>query len=192
MLGAGYIKRAWTILWEEAGPFILGGLILIVINSISSSILTGPVIAGFMYMTLRKLRGERVTLGDAFKGFENFVNTFVAGLVYLLMVAVGMLFLIIPGIVVGAMFIYMFPFIVDKNMDFSQAFKASLDLTSRRLLDHCLFFIVLILIQVVGVLAFGIGIFVTIPLMYIAFGVAYYNLVYPSVVKEKQSKGEVD
>ena len=188
MLGAGYIKRAWTILWEEAGPFILGGLILIVINSIASSILTGPMIAGFMYMTLRKLRGEKVTIGDAFKGFENFVNTFVAGLVYLVMVAVGTLFLIVPGIIVGAMFIYMFPFIVDKNMDFTQAFKASLELTSRRLLEHCLFFVVVSLIGVAGVLAFGIGIFVTMPLMYIAFGVAYYNLIYPSVVKEKEEK----
>ena len=188
MLGEGYIKKSWTIMWEEAGPFILGGFILLVINYIASSILIGPTIAGFMYMTLKKLRGERVTVGDAFKGYEKFLTTFVAGLVYLLMVAVGLLFLVVPGIIVGAMFIYMFPFIVDKNMDFSQAFKASLELTSKRLLDHCLFFVVVSLIGVAGILAFGIGIFVTIPLMYIAFGVAYYNLMYPSVVKEKEKR----
>jgi len=185
MLGKGYIKRAWTILWEEAGPFIFGGFILIVINAIAFDLLDGPVIAGFMYMTLRKLRGERVTLGDAFKGFERFGTTFLAGLVYKLMIAVGVLFLIVPGIIVGAMFIYMFPFIVDKNMTFTQAFKASAELTSRRLLDHFLYFVVVGLIGIAGVLAFIIGIFVTVPLMYIAFGVAYYNLIYPSVVKEK-------
>jgi len=180
MLGKGYIKKAWSIYLEDLAPFLLAGFILSIINLVTYGFLTGPFICGLMYMTLKKLRGEKIEVADGFKGFENFGHTFLAGIVYNILVGVGFFFLIIPGLILGAMFIYMFPFIVDKKMDFVQAFKASKDLVKGNLLEHTLFFLVVSLIGISGFIFLIIGIFFTIPLMYIAFGVAYYYLVYPS------------
>jgi uncharacterized membrane protein len=189
MLGKGYIKKAWKLYMDDLAPFLLGWIILSIINAVAFSILTGPVACGMIYMTLKKLRGEKIDVSDAFKGFENFGYIFLAGIVYSIIIGVGFVFLIIPGFILGALFIFMFPFIVDKKMDFVEAFKASVNLVKDNLLEHTLFFFVAALIGVSGIIFLFIGIYFTLPLFYIAYGVAYYNLVYPA---EKETAKQIE
>jgi uncharacterized membrane protein len=189
MLGKGYIKKAWDIYMDDLGNFLLAYIILSIINAVAFSLLTGPVMCGMMYMTLKKLRGEKVDLSDAFRGFDNFGYTFVAGIVYVVVLGVGALFLIIPAFILGALFIYMFPFLIDKKMRFEEAFRASVDLVKGNLLEHTLFFFVVSLISISGLILCGIGVLFTLPLFYLAFAVAYYKLVYPAEKEgEKQIK----
>ena len=171
---------------DDLGNFLLAFIILTIINSVAFSLLTGPVMCGMMYMTLKKLRGEKIDLSDAFRGFDNFGYTFVAGIIYVVVVAVGAMFLIIPAFILGALFIYIFPFLVDKNMRFEEAFRASIDLVKNKLLEHTLFFFVVSVISISGVILCGIGVLFTQPLFYLAFAVAYYKLVYPAEKEEKK------
>jgi len=185
MLGKGYIKQAWNIYMEDLAPFLLVWLILSIVHSVAFSLLFGPMMCGMMYITLKKLRGEKIEIADGFKGFENFGYTFLAGIVFTVIVAIGTIFLIIPGLIFAALFIYMFPFMIDKKMDFEQAFKASIDLVKDNLFEHILFLLVVVLIGMSGIIICGIGVIFTMPLAYIAVGVAYYNLIYPV---EKEAK----
>lgn len=171
---------------EDVAPFLLAWIILSIINGVAFGLLTGPVTCGMIYMTLKKLRGEKVEFADGFKGFENFGYVFLAGIVFNLLVGFATIFLIIPGFIVGALLMFMFPYIVDKKMDFVQAFRASIDLVKGNLLDHTLFFFVTSLIGISGIILCFIGIYFTFPLFYIAYAIAYYHLVYPSEEKAKK------
>lgn len=188
MLGKGYIKQAWNLYMDDLAPFLLVWLILSIINSVAFGLLFGPMMCGMMYITLKKLRGEKIEIADGFKGFEKFGYTFLAGIIFTVIVAVGTMFLIVPGLILGALFIYMFPYMIDKKMDFEEAFRASIDLVKNNLLEHTLFLLVVVLIGMSGIIICGIGIVFTLPLTYIAIGVAYYNLVYPA---EKKAGNQV-
>jgi len=189
MLGKGYIKQAWNLYLEDLAPFFLAWIVLSIINGIAFGLLTGPVTCGMIYMTLKKLRGEKVEFADGFKGFENFGYVFLAGIVFNILVGIGTLFFIIPGFILGALLMFMFPYLVDKKMDFGQAFQASIDLVKGKLLDNTLFFFVVSIIGISGIILCCIGVYFTFPLFYIAYGVAYYKLEYPD---EQVAKKQIE
>jgi hypothetical protein len=180
MLDRGYIKRAWELYIEEPLPFIIAAIILVLIGFFTFGILTGPILCGYIYMTFKKLKGERVVFDDAFWGFRNLEKTFFPGLLYAIIVAIGYHALVLPGIILGAMLIYTFPFIVDKGLTISEAFRASWNLTKKDVLDHSLFYLLVTIIGISGIILFGVGVFFTAPLGVIPFAVAYHSLTYPS------------
>ena len=84
---------------------------------------------------------------------------------------------IVPGLVLGAMYMFSFLFILDKKMDFWPAMQASAEIVKKDYMGFTLFFLVLVLLQILGALACIIGLFITIPIMYVAIAIAYRDLV---------------
>ncbi len=64
-------------------------------------IVTGPMTFGFVLFVMCLVDMRRSDLNLLFKGFERFVQTLVAGLLYSLAVGVGLMFLIVPGIILA-------------------------------------------------------------------------------------------
>ncbi len=112
-----------------------------------------------------------------FKGFNFFVPSLVAHILISIFTALGMLLCIIPGIVIAAMYMFTFLFILDKKMDFWPAMEASAAIVKKDYMGFSLFILALGLLQVLGALACIIGIFVTLPIMYVAIALAYRDLV---------------
>ncbi|HYZ86751.1 MAG TPA: hypothetical protein VE621_20215 [Bryobacteraceae bacterium] len=116
-------------------------------------------------------------MGDLFRGFNYFVPTLVASIVITVLVSLGFLVCIIPGLVLAAMYMFTYLFIVDKRMDFWPAMQASAAVVKQDYLGFTLFLFLLALLQFVGVLACLVGVLVTLPIMYGAITVAYAELV---------------
>jgi len=183
MLDKGYIKKAWDLYIEEPLPFILAAIIFTLLEVLTAGILTGPVICGYIYMTFKKIKGERISFEDSFWGFHHLEKTFIPGLLYAVIVIGGFSLFIIPGVIFGAMLIYAFPLVVDKNLATLDAFKESWELTSKNILEHSLFYLVVSLIGISGALLFGVGVVFTLPLGIIPFAIAYYSFTYPAEEK---------
>ena len=85
--------------------------------------------------------------------------------------------LIIPGLIVAAMYKFTYLFIVDKRMDFWQAMQASHAVVRRDYFGFVMFLILALLINVLGFCCFIVGLMVTVPLTFAAITVAYSEIV---------------
>jgi uncharacterized membrane protein len=107
---------------------ILAAFLFQIISLFSLFIMAGPLYGGLVFMLLNAMSKEnkKVELNDMFKPLNRF-GAFL-GLFSLQGVAIlaGFL-LVIPGIILTAMWLYSYYFMVDKNMGITDSMKASWD-----------------------------------------------------------------
>ena len=92
------------------------------------------------------------------------------------MISIGLLFLIVPGIILGIQFYFAFYSIIDKEMGPIEALERSAVLTRGSRWDLFAFFIAVIFLNFLGALCFLIGLFITIPMSLFATAYIYRKL----------------
>ena len=120
-----WIGQGWDLVKADIGIYILLALVFFLLNSAVPLILTGPLMAGFHIVCMKKLANKRAEFADLIAGFNFFIPALVASLVISVFIFAGMLACLIPGLVVAAMYKFTYLFIVDKRMDFWQAIRSS-------------------------------------------------------------------
>ena len=170
------LGRAWDLLKSDFWP-VLGAsaLILLIVGSIG--FIVGPLLGGLFAYYLKKIRRQPAQLGDAFSGFSQmFLPLFLGGLVTGLLVSVGFLACVIPGIYLAVAWQLTLPLVIDKKLGFWDAMEVSRKVVTRHWWSVLLFVIVCWLINLGGVLLFGVGLFVTWPLTMLATAFLYEDL----------------
>lgn len=132
---------------------------------------------GFHIYTIKKLGGRNPEIGDFFKGFNFFLHTLVASLLIGLFTFLGMLALIIPGLVIAAMYKFTYLFIVDKRLEFWPALQASHNVVRHDYFGFTMFLILAFFVNVLGFLCLVVGLLVTVPVTFAAVTIAYKELV---------------
>jgi len=142
-----------------------------------SLLLAGPLGLGFAYFSFSIIRGETPHFFQLFKGFDFFAKSFLANLCYTILVFVGIILLIIPGIVVGIALSMTFYIMADQpELSFSECLNESWNLTSGyrfKLLGLSLRFIPWYLL---GVLCLGVGVLLIIPWHFVTTARFYEEL----------------
>lgn len=172
-----WISSGWEIVRADWFNFALCALLFLVISSVVPIILQGAMIVGLHIVCIRRMAGHRVDLNDFFRGFNYFVPSLVATILISIFIAIGTLLCIIPGLVVAAMYMFTYLFILDKKMDFWPAMQASHAIVKANYLQFTLLVVTLFLLHLAGVLACLVGLFITIPIQYAAITVAYKEIV---------------
>lgn len=172
-----WISAGWDLVKGDLMPFILMTLVFLVVTNCVPIVLQGTMMAGFHIACIRKMMSGRTEVGDLFKAFNYFGATLLAFLVVTVFTFLGLLLCFIPGLVVAAMYLFTYLFIVDKKMEFWPAMQASHALVRKDYFGFSLFLLTLLLINVVGALACFVGVLVTVPLSYGAITAAYRDLV---------------
>ena len=172
-----WIGEAWELVQTDIVMFGVAALLVIVVGGAVPVILQGAMAVGFNLLIIKKLAFGKLDVGDLFKGFNFFVPSLVAHILISIFVTIGMIFCIIPGLVLGAMYMFSFLFILDKKMEFWPAMQASAEIVKKDYVGFTLFFFALGCLQLLGVLACIVGLFVTIPIAYVAIVIAYRDLV---------------
>ncbi len=139
-------------------------------------ICTMPLVFGVMIMGMRHAVGKPVTAGSIFGHFGSIPSLLLAYILQMIMITIGLLLLVLPGIYL--MFAYMFamPLIVEKKMGAWHALE-----TSRKALTRCWFrFFGMVwlvsLVNMLGLLTLGIAWIWTIPWSILAFAMIYVKL----------------
>src|SRR5712691_8678570 len=172
-----WIGQGWELVKSDLGNFVLMTFIMMVVNGTVPLILQGALYAGFQGACKKKLRGERVDIGDLFQGFQFFGPTLKAHLVILILVFFGMICFVIPGLVLAAMYNFSYLFIIDRKLPYRAAMRASAAVVKQDYLGYTLFLIALGLLNIAGVLCLFVGVLVTIPISMAAITVAYRDVV---------------
>ncbi len=177
------LSRGWALLQANMGVLV-GGTILAWLVSVGLSFvpiigwIVGFILLGSLdYMFLRRIRGEEVQIGDVFAGFNlAMVNLAMAGLVKWLLVTIGLILCILPGIYLGVGYVFALPLVIDKKMEFWPAMEVSRRVVHAHWWSMFALVIVLALVGCAGVLACVVGLAITIPLASAAFMYVYEDL----------------
>ena len=97
------LSGAWGTFKKNVLTHVVCTLLVMVVAGVSAGLLAGPMVVGYMRMIERESRGELVQIGDVFRGFDDFVPAFVAGLISSLVVSLGFMLCFIPGLLVMAL-----------------------------------------------------------------------------------------
>lgn len=155
---------------------IAGSTLIYTIFAILSFVVSIIVGIGVIKITLRAYDGKKPKLTELFYYSKYFTNYFLATILYNLIVAIGFILLIIPGIYWSIKYIYAPYLIVDKDLSITEAFKTSSQMTSKVKLQLILFYIVTAFVILLGFLAFGVGIIIAVPVIWLANAHVYRTL----------------
>ena len=170
-----WLSQGWDIVKADLGTYVLISLVFFLLSVVP--FIQGSLVIGFHILTMKKLAGRNAELADVFKGFNFFVDGLVATLLIGLFTFIGFLCLIIPALVVAAMYKFTYLFIVDKRMDFWQAMKASHGVVRANYFGFTMFLILAFFVNVLGFCCLLVGLLVTVPVTFAAITVAYKEVV---------------
>jgi len=174
-----WIGAGWAIVNGDLGNFVLMTLVALALTAVASAtvigfaVVGGPLLAGlFLAVRRRMLPGSR-DWADVFQGFNRFLDAFLLCLLTSLFCTIGLVFCIFPFFLVGALYLFAYPFMVDRGLGFWEAMESSRSLIAKDLSSYLLLFILLCLLNFVGLMMAGIGLLFTIPVSVAAVAVAY-------------------
>lgn len=166
----GFVLGMFGLMNESSpGSMMVGQLII----SLLGSAATYPFLAGINMVGIRRAADQPVSFNEMFSHFGRFVPLLLTGLLMMVLVYVGLLLLVLPGIYLSVAYMLAIPLAVERGLSPWQALETSRKAISQHWFKAFGLFLVLGLIMGVSALALGIGLIWTIPLFVIAIGVLY-------------------
>jgi uncharacterized membrane protein len=190
------LRRGWALVKGDFWPIVgINALILALLAAAGSLaaggardafwvgpsalavLLNGPFMGGLYLFYLKKLRGESAGVETAFSGFSNrFLHLFLGSFVTSTLTWLGFLCLVLPGIYLAVAWFFTLALIIDKRIDFWPAMNVSLRVVTKHWWKFAVALIAFGLVGVSGVLACGVGIFITMPIAMAAVMCAYEDV----------------
>ena len=158
----------------EQGDFIRGYLLTIASGIIMSPI-TVPLMAGIYMMGARRAAGREVRIGDVFAHFDKLVPLVVMSVMSTVLMYVGFIFCLLPGLYLAVGYSLAIPLLVDKGLSPWEALETSRKAIHHRWLSVFLFFLGT---SIVGTLASVpiVTILWSLPWMMVCFGALYVTV----------------
>ncbi len=176
----------WRI--DELGWFMAPMIMFAIVYGI---FVAGPIGYSLKYVYLKAVRGERIEIGDLFIVFQkNYWNAVVANIVVGVIIGLGIVMLIVPGIIFAIRLAFVPYLVMDKEMDVMDALRVSWDMTRGHggqilFIAFLAFFVI-----IAGLICLGVGVIVSIMLISAAFAVMYHAVVLKDGIPENQYTGE--
>jgi serine/threonine protein kinase len=190
------LSRGWALLRSDFWPLVgMSAFVLAVLSAISSSgamwspgnlsiktsilgaLLTGPLLGGLYMYFLKTIRGEPAGVEALFTGFRQpLPHLVMAGFLTALLMVLGFVCLVLPGIYLLVAWKFTFPLVVDKGFDFWTAMRVSRKIISKHWWKFFGFTMILALINLLGIACLIVGIFITAPLTFAAMMYAYEDI----------------
>ena len=118
-------KGGWNAFTADIVPLLVGTLIAGLLSIITLGILAGPLTAGLYNMVVGRVRdGRPAQIGDVFSCMNRFWGFLWAAIVLVVLIGLASL-TIVGGVLLATIWIYVFPFMVDRKMGLTEAMSAS-------------------------------------------------------------------
>jgi uncharacterized membrane protein len=179
------IKYGWEKMkanfWFFVGALVILMFITAILNRIPAigslvGLLAGILNWGIIAICLKIYNNEEIKIKDLFSQIEKIIKYIGSTILYSAIVLGGLILLIVPGIMWAIKYQFMSYLIIEKDMGIMEALRKSGEITKGSRNNLFLFTILLGLINLVGALALGIGLFATIPTTMLAMVYVYKKL----------------
>lgn len=181
-----WIERGFNLYKENFALLVLASLVAVALSTVTMGILAGPMMAGVLLITLALFdkKEPKPEVGNVFKGFDCFLNSFLFVLVWgLAFFVVSVILNIVPLIGQVAFFFVVFAgqallmfglfLIVDRQMEFWPASMESFNKVKTNFWPFLGLSVVAGIIGGIGMIACGVGVVFTVPIQACILTVAY-------------------
>lgn len=131
---------------------------------------------GAMLISLRTIDDRKPRFSDLWSSYPVLVSYIAGSTLYALAVAIGLALLVVPGIYLAIRLQFYGYLIIDKGMGAIEALQESGNLTQGVKINLFLFGLGFMALNILGALALGVGLFITIPVTWIAKAYVYRRL----------------
>ncbi len=194
-VGSAY-RNGWRQLWKYFLRLFVIGIIMCIIGIptgmyewvpgaiaagilgflafIYSILVEGPVQYGVAFASLKAARGDKLEIKDMFEAFKNYWNAVLASLFVSVIVLIGFVLLIVPGIIFACKLAFTPYLVVDRKMAVMEAIEESWRMTGGHAWKVFLIGLLAIPICIAGLLCCGVGIIISIMWVSLAFASLYH------------------
>ncbi len=170
-----YLKDGFELFKKEIGNFVgfyaalffvyfILGLVFGNYSGLVTNLVQPALTAGVLLVANDILLNKKPDFSRFFDGFKFFLPLLLLGIISSLLIIVGLIFLIVPGIYLAVGYSFAHMFVVFLGHDYWTAMELSRKIISKKWFEFFLFFLLMILINVGGVFACGIGVVFTAPI----------------------------
>lgn len=156
---------------DETTASLLGSLIQMIIIGV-----TMPMIAGITIMGLRHSQGRSVSAGSVFNYFNRAPGALLWYLLMSVMITLGYLLLILPGIYLSFAYMFSLPLMIEKDMSAWRALETSRKAVTRIWFRATGFLLLIILLIMLGTIPLGIPLIWIVPWVTLAYALVYFKL----------------
>lgn len=173
------LQVGFNLIRKSPGIYIIYSIIgaFALSNPISGLLLGAPLITGYYIVTRLIQQNRTVELSDFFKSFDKFVPLLILNLLMTLVIFLGLIFFILPGIYFAVSYLFAHFFVWFYNVDPAEAIRLSRRTVSGNFGQILLLCLVLGGINLLGILALGIGLFLTLPFTYCVIYAAFDDII---------------
>jgi len=166
------VPLTWMSITDEVGTY--QGFLLEFFALVYWIMLFDPLEYGLAYVFLKASRSEKLDTKDMLAPFRNYFNAVLANLLVTIVIGIGIVFLIVPGIVLACKLAFVPYLVVDRKLDAIEAFKESWRMTGGHALEIFLIGLLAIPICIAGIILLGVGLIVSTMWIGLAFASIYY------------------
>ena len=147
-----------------------------IIGWIAVILLVPPLVIGFIRFNAKCVRGQPATLGDCFSGFDVFGTSVLSYILMVLLVLVGTVLCVLPGIYLAIAYSFVWNLLADRKGSAWECLEMSRQAVTAHWGWALLLLLVASLLAYAGIIACIIGVFVTMPLYGLMLAAAYDRL----------------
>lgn len=174
LVGFGIPMIIGFIFGASEGSF--GYDILVMAVSIAAAAISLPMGMGLFMIGLRRSLDAPISANSVMEFFHKTIPLFITMLIMYIMILLGLLLLVIPGIYLMIAYYFAAPLVVEKGLSPWQALEISRKAVTRRWFSIFFIFFVLTLIVGLSAIPLFIGTIWTIPMAVIVYGIMYRNM----------------
>ncbi|WP_044413094.1 hypothetical protein [Pseudomonas sp. FeS53a] len=151
-------------------------LIAQLLISIISGICAAPILAGMYLLAMRHVTGQPVNFNQIFSQFGKFIPLAILNALIPVLIYLGLLLLVIPGIYLCIAYMLAMPLVVERGLSPWQAMEASRRAISQRWFKCFGLFALLGLIVMLSALPLFIGLVWTLPMCFVVVALLYQRI----------------
>lgn len=188
-----YVQDGWALFWAHRKQLSIAGVIYFVILGIGMIVppipilAGGPLIGGMFILVLNAEEGEEFTIKQMGVLADILWPLLLMGVISHILIGIGLVVLIVPGIFLWGCYLFSYLIFLDKGIGFWPAMEQSRQFGFEHRKDILLLALIITTINLLGVIPFGLGLIITIPLTACIVAEAYDDLFgFESIIKAPQ------
>jgi membrane-anchored glycerophosphoryl diester phosphodiesterase (GDPDase) len=181
------ISSAWDIIWNVPGLLPEGDFAatagIAILGIIFYILVSFPVEYSFSFVYLKAARNDKPEIRDIFKAYSNYWHIILASLLVTIIVGVGLVLLVIPGIIFACKLAFTPYLILDRRMTVFEAVKESWRMTGGHAWTVFFIFLLSIPISILGLICLIVGIIPATMWISVTYASLYHAVSVPSEAK---------
>jgi len=140
------------------------------------NLIQAPILTGIFILGIKQSVGAMLESTSIFDNFEKMGALLVVTILISILIIIGFVLLILPGIYLFFAYFMPMQLVVDKGLSPWRAMEVSRRAITKRWFSFFFLSLILIFINIIALIPFGLGLIWSIPLTVVCYGIVYRNM----------------